>query len=297
MTTNILDRVSYHAVYDASILEALQFAKANGFAGIQIADETPHLSFERLSEAEMDKISDFIRLQGVYATLHAPDETASLFQRSRYLSAGVADYYQALFAFARQIDARLVTIHLGAMTMFPTDDKTGTRIPQDDLPLYSSCLKRNLEAILKLAGGSIMICVENYGFGEAEFKLLEPYLGHDGLFLCWDLVKGAARPDIEACYLAHPEWIKQVHLHDRRETASGSLKGHRTIGTGDIDFVKQLGFLARNADVEDYCIEVRPREKARESLLALAQVVGHVEAKRGTDVKRRDEALPKGEGA
>jgi sugar phosphate isomerase/epimerase len=273
MTTNIQNRVSYHAVYDDSILEALQFAKTNGFAGIQIADETPHLSFERLSAAEVGRIADFIRAEGVYATLHAPDESASLFQCSRHLAAGVSNYYRALFSFAREIDARLVTVHLGAMTVFPTDDETGRRLPQKDLPLYSSSLKRNLETLLRLADGRTMVCVENYGLGEAEFRLLEPYLGRDGLFLCWDLVKGAGQPDIEARYLEHPEWIKQVHLHDRRRTASGALKGHRGIGTGDIDFTRALRLLMRTATVDDFCIEVRPREKARESLLALERIV------------------------
>jgi hypothetical protein len=48
----ILSKVSYHAVYDDSILEALRFAKANGFAGVQVAVETPHLSLDLLSEAQ-----------------------------------------------------------------------------------------------------------------------------------------------------------------------------------------------------------------------------------------------------
>jgi sugar phosphate isomerase/epimerase len=274
MTTNIYDRISYHAVYDASIIEALRYANANEFAGIQIADETPHLSFERLSNAEIGKIAEYIGLEGVYATLHAPDETTSLFQCSRFLRAGVASYYDALFSFAKQIGVWMVTIHLGAMTVFPSDDETGRRLPKDDLPLYSACLRQNLEMILKLAGGKITICVENYGFGVPEFEMLKPYLGRDGLFLCWDLVKGAALPEVEACYLAHPEWIRQIHLHDRHQVASGSFRGHRTIGTGDIDFAKQLASLPQLADIEDYCIEVRPREKAKESLVALAQTIG-----------------------
>ena len=277
MRTNIHDRVSYHAVYDASILDALHFARANGFAGIQIAVETPHLSFERLTTAEIGRIAGFMSSEGVYATLHAPDEGASLFQCSRHLSAGVSDYYQALFSFAREIDARLVTIHLGAMTVFSTDDETGRRIPEDDLTLYGSCLKQNLEVVLRLAEG-IIVCVENHGLGEAEFELLEPYLGHNGLFLCWDLVKGASQPSVEARYLAHTEWIKQVHLHDRRKMASGSVKGHRTIGTGDIDFAKHLRILMLEACVEDYCIEVRPKEKAKESLSALLEIAERVEA-------------------
>ncbi len=278
MATDLLNRVSYHAVYDSSILEGLRFAKENGFAGVQIADEAPHLSFERLSDREAVKIAEVLVSEGLYVTLHAPDETASLFQYSRYLSAGVLDYYRSLFSFAEVVGARAVTIHLGAMTVFPTDDGTARRIPAQDLPLYSTCLKKNIEAVLKFAAGRTMIFVENAGLGVAEFELLAPYLGRDGLFLCWDLAKGAGRPDVEACYLANPQWIKQVHLHDGRQLASGAVKGHRTIGTGDIDFKKALRFLTRNANVEDYCIEVRPREKARESLRALARIAQDVGA-------------------
>ena len=49
MWNEISKKISYHAVYDHSILEALYYAKENGFTGIQIAVETPHLSFENLS--------------------------------------------------------------------------------------------------------------------------------------------------------------------------------------------------------------------------------------------------------
>ena len=164
------------------------------------------------------------------------------------------------------------------MTVFPTDDETGRRIPREDLPRYASHLRQNLDAILKMVDGGPIICVENYGISQAELELLQPYLGHDNLFLCWDLVKGASQPDVEGFYRAHPEWIKQVHLHDRREVASGCIKGHRKIGTGDIDFAGHLGFLMAEADVEDFCIEVRPREKARESLVVLAEIVRQIGA-------------------
>ena len=273
MTKTILDRVSYHAVYDSSVVEALRYAKANGFAGVQLADETPHLSFERLSAQEVREVARVSDAEGMYTTLHAPDDAASLFQCSRYLAAGVMDYYQALFAFARAIGSRLVTVHLGAMTVFPTDDETGRRIPSKDVPLYTAGLQKNLETVLSMAGGGFLICVENYGLGLAELELLQPYLDRGDLFLCWDLVKSVGRTDVEDFYLAHPDCIKQVHLHDRREVAPGSVKGHRTIGTGDIDFPRYLRFLIDFADVEDFCIEVRPREKATESLVALAQIV------------------------
>jgi hypothetical protein len=58
MRNSILSRVSYHAVYDGSCLDAMRFAKANGFAGVQLADEAPHLSFERLTESEARRIAE-----------------------------------------------------------------------------------------------------------------------------------------------------------------------------------------------------------------------------------------------
>jgi sugar phosphate isomerase/epimerase len=273
MNKTILDRVSYHAVYDGSILEALQYAKANGFTGVQIAVETPHLSFERLSDQDVRAIAQLAAAEGLYTTLHAPDHAASLFQCSRYLSEGVLNYYRALFSFAHAIGSRSVTIHLGTMAVFPADDETSRRIPGEDLPLCSFSLQKNLERLLRMAEGRFAICVENCDVGLAELELLQPYLERGDLFLCWDLVNSAGRSDMEGFYLSHPECIKQVHLHDRREVASGSIKGHGVIGTGDIDFAGCLGFLMEKADVEDFCIEVRPREKARESLFALAQIV------------------------
>jgi sugar phosphate isomerase/epimerase len=274
----LLDRVSYHAVYDNSILQALRYARKTGFAGVQIADETPHLSFDLLSDRDIREIARFTIAENLYTTIHAPDDAASLFQCSRYLSAGVLNYYRALFTFAHAIGSRLVTIHLGSMTAFPTDDETGRRVPREDSSLYSVALKKNLEAILEMSDERLMVCVENYGVGLAELELLQPYLEGGRIFLCLDLVKGADRPDVERFFLDRPEWIKQVHLHDRREVASGTFKGHRVIGTGDIDFVKYLTFLMENADIEDYCIEVRPREGARESLLALKKIAQQIGA-------------------
>ena len=63
--------------------------------------------------------------------------------------------------------------------------------------------------------------------------------------------------------------IRQVHLHDFR---SEPPRQHRVIGTGFIDFMNFLPRLSK-ANIVDYCIEVRPREKALESLEALRQLL------------------------
>ena len=247
------NRISYHAVYDTSIADALHYAHSNGFAGIQIADESPHLSSELLSANDIDELTELIDNLELFVTLHAPDDTASLFQCSSYLFQGVKLYFTALFEFSRAINARLVTIHLGSMTGFPTDDGSGRRIPPKDMDLYASALRRNLESVLELSKGKITICIENYGIGQSEMDLIEPYLGKDGLYLCWDVAKGAVQKDIEERFLVSPQWIRQVHLHDIRETEDGRVKSHKVVGSGNLDFSKILKTLIRLPDVQDFC--------------------------------------------
>ena len=66
--------LSYHAVYNETFFDSLLFANKNGFAGIQIAVETPHLSFEKLSEIDCKKIRDYCEKNNLFITLHAPDD-------------------------------------------------------------------------------------------------------------------------------------------------------------------------------------------------------------------------------
>jgi len=78
MLRDILDKMTYHAVYDDSIVAALRYAAATGFAGVQVAVETPHLSFERLAEAEVERIAALRDEAGMWISLHAPDEACRL---------------------------------------------------------------------------------------------------------------------------------------------------------------------------------------------------------------------------
>ena len=105
MLDSILDRVSYHAVYDASIVDAIRYARENGFSGIQIADETPHMSLARLSRDDLESIATLSNASAVRIGIHGPDEAVSLFQHDEALAAGVRSYYCALFAAAERINA------------------------------------------------------------------------------------------------------------------------------------------------------------------------------------------------
>ena len=54
---SLLDRITYHAVYDDTIVDALGYAHEHRFAGIQVGVETPHLSFARQSAADCRAIA------------------------------------------------------------------------------------------------------------------------------------------------------------------------------------------------------------------------------------------------
>jgi sugar phosphate isomerase/epimerase len=265
---HILDRISYHAVYDASILEALEYAHTNGFAGIQVAVESPHLSFESLSHWQIKRIRNYIETKHVYLTFHGPDEVASLFTHSKYLNRGLIDYYRVMFNFAAQVKARLLTIHLGSPVTFRADVKPELAVPEEDLSIYRKVAQTNLDTLVELAANRFPICVENYIVNEFNINVLKPYLRKGTLSLCWDIAKSWQKPEIEQFLISNLQSVKQVHLHDIRRDNKGYVQSHCVIGSGELDFKPYLEKLAK-VDILDYCIEVRPREKAKASLEVL----------------------------
>ena len=103
-------------------------------------------------------------------------------------------------------------------------------------------------------------------------KIIQPYLARQELALCWDIAKSHNNPEEEKFILSNKSHIKQMHLHDIRQREDGSIQSHCVIGTGELDFSLYLSKTS-NADIVDYCIEVRPREKAKESLEALKSML------------------------
>jgi len=269
---SILNSISYHAVYDASIREALVYASENGFAGIQIADESPHISFERLSAKQINEVKHAVQEQDVYIVLHASDAAASFFQPNRHLITGIRNYYAALLEFAHKVSAKLVTVHLGEMTSFRTDSQPEYRIPNEDFIFYKKVFLENLDFLLDMNKKQFPICVENYNLEQSTLDMIIPYLERGDIFLCWDIAKSFKKPELEDFFFGHLSWVKQVHLHDQRRNPDGQVRTHCVIGTGEIDFKTYLSVLSK-ADVQDFCIEVRPREKARESLEILKQII------------------------
>ena len=261
----ILDRISYHAVYDDSILSALSYALENGFTGVQVDAQSPHLSFERLSDSDCREIREFIGKNSMRLIVHTPDDNVSLYETSRYLREGIMSYYEALFVFVEKAGSQMVTFHLGNLATWKTDTEPFESQPAADIPIYHEALRSNLERLIEMADGRFVLCLENYKLHALE--MLQSYLDEGRLCLCWDLPKTAG-PEFEAFMWKNLAHIRQVHLHDIRDGRS-----HRVVGTGEIDFMHFLPRLGE-AEVTDFCIEVRPREKALESLENLLDMMG-----------------------
>jgi hypothetical protein len=133
-------------------------------------------------------------------------------------------------------------------------------------------MQENMTAVIEMSGNRFLICVENDEINEFNLSVLEPYLNGGGFALCWDVAKSWNSPETEQFMLSHLRHVKQVHLHDIRRGKNGLVRSHCVIGSGIINFSRYLNWLAA-ADVLDYCIEVRPRERAVESLGALKRLL------------------------
>lgn len=270
----LLSRMSYFAVYDDSIIDAIGYAAGNGFSGIQIAVEQPRFSFDKISRKTLKDIRAERKAKNIRITLHAHDEIASLWEGNSYLRRGIMNYYRALMEFGREIEAQFITIHPGTRTDYGTDSEPRRFLPAVDLDLYQQTLRENLETIAESSRKIIPVCIENYRWEPQMAELLEPYLTAGLLYLCWDLAKTINKDMSIDCrqeefFWKHVDRIRQVHLHD---VAAGT-HSHRVIGSGTVDFKYFLSRLSAH-DVWDYCIEVRPREKALESLKNLRRILG-----------------------
>ncbi len=261
---SLLHRVTYHAVYDDSIIDALRYAKDNGFAGVQVAVEVPHLSPAALSDGQRAEVREFVEGNGIMLSIHGPDDVASLAVSDNHLVEGIFAYWAELFGFAEAAGASLITFHIGGIPSFGTDTVPRVLLPDGDVDHYRRAIAVNLRRLVELAGGRFTLCVENYRTGELAHDVLAPFVKDRSIALCWDFAKTYRAPDIvdtqlENYFRENAEFVKQVHLHDITDHS------HAVIGTGCVDFRRFFGILA-DVDVREYCIEVRPREKAKESL-------------------------------
>lgn len=271
-TDAIASRLTYHAVYEATIADALRAASEDGFAGVQIAVESPHLAPDRLDRPERERIDALRRELSLRISLHAPDEACSLLQTSRSLRAGAEAYLRELIEFAVDVGAGLIVVHPGRIAAYRTDEEPERTVPAEDVGLYRAALRENLARLADLAAGRVTVCVENHGWCDWIMDELDVALQNGRVSLCWDIAKafdpaGRVCAEMDAFCRRHIDRVRQVHLHDIRQGLS-----HRVIGSGALPWERLLAPLV-SSSVEEFCIEVRPRAAARASREALLGMI------------------------
>lgn len=259
---SILERTTYHAVYDESVLDALRYARDHGFAGVQAAAELPHLSPLLMSPTEKRETADYRRRHGLLLSLHAPDDAAGLCGLDPDLSAAALTYLTRLFNAAEELGAHCVTLHVGPTPRFRTDEPEPRLLPEPARAAMLAALEANLRRVAGMAGGRCLACIENCGLDDGMTALLRPLVRKHWLWLAHDL----AKPDPGGFFAQHVWAVRQVHLHGRTEDG----RSHMALGPECEGLLPHIRRLEQH-DVREYCIEVRPRERASASLEWLRQ--------------------------
>lgn len=270
----VLEKVSYHVVYDPNLHDALDFAAAHGFKGIQIALEIPRFAPQRFSENQRQALRQHAEKLGLQIGLHGPQDVASLYATHPALVRGIRDYYTDVFHFAAALGASLLTIHLGTIAgISAAVDANPEHLPYEDRAFYEAQLSQNLAWLAQKCPANLTICIENYQFADFVLKILTEFLKTPRFSLSWDIAKTyqhdlSKNIQVEQFFLDHLASVRQCHLHD----VAPGFHAHQVIGSGVLNFVEFLIQLQR-APIQDYCIEVRPREQAVISLRNLKQIL------------------------
>ena len=227
--------------------------------------------WEIFSEADGDVIkfsSRFNEIKGSYKmkySVHAAIgdvNIASLNERVR--EASIREMVRTM-DHSNRMDVRMVTIHPGIYSMVLQDVKV--RSVQH--------AKRSLRRIDKKAKEyGVTVAVENMPsfavmMGQTPEELLE-LIDSTDLKICFDIGHANTMGKIDECIDSFGERIVNIHIHDN----SGKHDEHKTIGDGNIDFIRVLKKLKKYKG--DYIIESRNMESAIVSKKRLEELMRKV---------------------
>lgn len=260
-------RFGYHVVYDVDICDAINFANRHGFGYIVPDLMIPRFFPERFNKSERRSIREFALSKGVSISCHGPSDYLNLGTLYPEVRRAVLDRMKLCMDFACDVGAERLTIHIEPPFDFVSAGKKGTFL-KDHWSLYKNTLKESLVEITEYSKGRVLVCVENNQLSRMAMEVLEDLLPTEALFLTWDIPKShtnAGKPilQIEDFFMRYLDTVRECHLHDQRPRRHS----HDILGVGKIDFSPYLKLFAPE-DVY-FTLEIRPREKALESLRIL----------------------------
>jgi sugar phosphate isomerase/epimerase len=260
-------RRAYHAVYDESLSEALDYASQSDWNGIVPDLGVPVFSTERYSEKDRKELKQKIQNLSLEVGIHAPGDDVSLYTSYPPIRFAVLEYFKSIIDFARDISTGPTTIvvHAGSPPSFKQAGRSEDTFLKEQHGFYFSILCETLLALMDYGGDGVNIALENFKWNRIvhdSIKALVP----QGLKLCLDIPKlyfPKLREDDFQIFEAHKDAIEVVHVHDQDE----KIGSHQVVGEGSIDFEPALSFLSALSTNPMFVFEVRPRNAAHKSLV------------------------------
>lgn len=258
----MINNIGYAAsAGETDIYDTINYANINGFNAVEININMPIYFPERFSKEERIKIREYSEKKGVKITLHAPEDISLLQLQKGIREAGISRLKEVI-KFGAEIGASRMTMHIGSAVCFTLTDKK-TYMDELFYEEYKEVLEKSLLELIHYSRGKLKLCIENSGrfpkkvVQEVLDKIIDE---NESLFLTWDIGHSYENKYEEVeFFLKHLDRIKTCHVHD-----NNGFSDHQVLGCGNIDFKWHFEKM-KDSDVI-YILEVRPREKAKESL-------------------------------
>ncbi len=264
-------RFGYHVVYDADICDAIDFADTQSFGYIVPDLMIPRFFPERFTQSERRHIRKVAASKDVSISFHGPSDYLNIGTLYPEVKRSVLSRMKMCIDFARDVEAERFTIHIDPPYDFVFAGREGTFL-RDHWMTYKNSIRQSLVELAEYTRREVLLCVENDRLTRLGMEVLEELLRQGNLFLAWDLPKshstnGRSIVEVENFLLSHLDEVKECHVHDQK----AGTPSHDVVGVGNIDFSHYLGLLLPR-DVR-FTLEIRPREKALESLTILVGMV------------------------
>ncbi|WMJ79954.1 sugar phosphate isomerase/epimerase [Clostridium sp. MB40-C1] len=253
---------------EKNIYDTIDYAKNNGFNAVEININMPIYFPEKFEKGERDIINSYRKSKEIELTLHAPEDISLLQLQKGIREAGISRLKEVI-DFGFDIGASRMTMHIGSAVCFTLTDRK-TYMDELFYDEYKTVLISTLKELIDYSKGKLKLCIENSGRFPKKVvqEVLEEMLGkEEELFLTWDIGHSYENKYEEVeFFLKHLDRIRTCHIHD-----NNGISDHQVIGTGDVDFKGHFQKMSGRDIV--YIIEVRPREKAFESLKELKHLL------------------------
>lgn len=259
-------KIGYAAsVFETNILDSLKYAKENGFNSVEL--NMNMICFFPENNKNIKEIIEFKEENNMTVSFHAPEDISLINFHKIVNDAGIKRLKE-IIDFANKLDVYSITIHTGSTPYFTGVDKNYYVQEQYEAEARLLLRKNILDLLDYNKENKVKLCIENSGyFSEIIVQEVLQEIINEGhkLYLTYDIGHSYLNKYNEKEFFKkNISRIKTLHLHDYKD------KDHKIIGTGYIDFKRELNDLDKNL----LCIiEVRPRDMAKESLENLKKIL------------------------